>query len=42
MVSVKRVGASFTYATEETVLHKGDVIVVAGRTKDVERFAESS
>ncbi|GAA1464532.1 TrkA family potassium uptake protein [Nocardiopsis exhalans] len=42
VVSVKRVGASFTYATEETVLHKGDVIVVAGRTKDVERFAESS
>ncbi|GHC95015.1 potassium transporter [Nocardiopsis terrae] len=42
VVSVKRVGASFTYATEETVLHKGDVIVVAGRTKDVERFAENS
>lgn len=42
VVSVKRVGASFTYATQETVLHKGDVIVVAGRTDDVERFAESS
>ena len=42
VVSVKQVGASFTYATEETVLHKGDVIVVAGRTKDVERFAEST
>ncbi|WP_017589260.1 potassium channel family protein [Nocardiopsis ganjiahuensis] len=41
VVSVKRVGASFTYATEETVLHRGDVIVVAGRTKDVEGFAES-
>ena len=40
VVSVKRVGASFTYATQETVLHKGDVIVVAGRTDDVERFAE--
>ncbi|PWV58189.1 MULTISPECIES: potassium channel family protein [Nocardiopsis] len=42
VVSVKRVGASFTYATQETVLHKGDVIVVAGRTDDVERFAEST
>lgn len=42
VVSVKRVGASFTYATQETVLHKGDVIVVAGRTDDVERFAETT
>ena len=41
VVSVKRVGASFTYATQETVLHKGDIIVVVGRTDDVERFAES-
>ncbi|MEU3305898.1 TrkA family potassium uptake protein [Nocardiopsis sp. NPDC006832] len=41
VVSVKRVGASFTYATQDTVLHKGDLIVVAGRTDDVERFAES-
>ena len=41
VVSVKRVGASFTYATQETVLHKGDLIVVAGRIDDVERFAES-
>ncbi|MFC9938968.1 potassium channel family protein [Nocardiopsis alba] len=41
VVSVKRVGASFTYATQETILHKGDQIVVAGRTDDVERFAES-
>ena len=41
VVSVKRVGASFTYATQDTVLHKGDLIVVVGRTDDVERFAES-
>ncbi|MBR8744623.1 TrkA family potassium uptake protein [Nocardiopsis sp. MG754419] len=41
VVAVKRVGSSFTYATEETVLHKGDVILVAGRADDVERFAES-
>jgi Trk K+ transport system NAD-binding subunit len=40
VVSVKRLNAAFTYATEETVLQKGDVIVVAGRTDDVERFAE--
>ncbi|RKS10348.1 trk system potassium uptake protein TrkA [Nocardiopsis sp. Huas11] len=42
VVSVKRLGEPFTYATEETVLHKGDLIVVAGRTEDVERFAESN
>ncbi|WP_017606796.1 potassium channel family protein [Nocardiopsis alkaliphila] len=41
VVSVKQVGASFTYATQDTVLHKGDLIVVVGRTDDVERFAES-
>lgn len=41
VVAVKRVGSSFTYTTEETVLHKGDVILVAGRDRDVERFAES-
>ncbi|GAA0999313.1 MULTISPECIES: potassium channel family protein [Nocardiopsidaceae] len=40
VVSVKRMGAEFTYATQETVLNKGDVIVVAGRTDDVERFSE--
>ena len=41
VVSVKRVGTSFTYATQETVLRRGDIIVVVGRTDDVERFAES-
>ncbi|MDE3719873.1 TrkA family potassium uptake protein [Nocardiopsis sp. N85] len=40
VVSVKRINSPFTYATEETVLQKGDVIVVAGRTEDVELFAE--
>ncbi|MFD6095591.1 potassium channel family protein [Nocardiopsis flavescens] len=40
VVSVKRINSPFTYATEETVLQKGDVIVVAGRTDDVERFSE--
>lgn len=42
VVSVKRRGEEFTYATQETVLNKGDVIVVAGRTDDVERFSEST
>ncbi|MFD3686921.1 potassium channel family protein [Nocardiopsis sp. NPDC058631] len=40
VVSIKRMGAEFTYATQDTVLNKGDVIVVAGRTDDVERFSE--
>ncbi|MFD6949229.1 potassium transporter [Nocardiopsis sp. TSRI0078] len=42
VVSVKRLNEEFTYATQETVLNKGDVIVVAGRTDDVERFSEST
>jgi trk system potassium uptake protein len=40
VVGIKRPGEDFTYATEETVLHRGDVIVVAGRTKDVERIGD--
>src|SRR5690606_18387484 len=40
VVSIKRHGEEFTYATEDTVPQKGDVIVVAGRTSHVERFAE--
>lgn len=32
---------AFTYATPETVLQYGDQILVVGRIKDVERFAES-
>ncbi|GAB3476282.1 potassium channel family protein [Nocardiopsis coralliicola] len=40
VVSIKRHGAEFTYATADTVPQKGDVIVVAGSTRDVERFAE--
>ncbi|WP_017595644.1 potassium channel family protein [Nocardiopsis potens] len=42
VVSIKRHGEEFTYATEDTVPQKGDVIVVAGRTSHVERFAEVS
>lgn len=39
VVGVKPAGGSFTYATPETVLHDGDVLVVAGETSAVERFA---
>jgi trk system potassium uptake protein TrkA len=33
--------ATFTYATPDTVLMYGDIILVVGRIKDVERFAEA-
>lgn len=39
VVCVKPAGGEFTYATAETVLHDGDVIVVAGDTPSAERFA---
>lgn len=39
VVGVKRPGEEFTYATEETVLHPGDVIIVSGRIDEVESFA---
>ncbi|MGI5499313.1 potassium channel family protein [Lentzea sp. CA-135723] len=38
VVGVKRVGDGFTYATAETVVNRGDVLIVAGRTADVERL----
>ena len=42
VVGIKRPGEGFTYATAETVLEKGDVIVVTGKIHDVESFAELS
>lgn len=39
VVGVKRMGESFTYATPDTVLHSGDLVIVAGARKDVEAFA---
>lgn len=33
-------GEEFTYADAETELSYGDVILVSGRTEQVERFAE--
>ncbi|MFF8970040.1 potassium channel family protein [Streptomyces sp. NPDC014995] len=40
VVGIKRPGEDFTYAAAETVVQKGDVIVVTGRTRAVETFAE--
>ncbi|WP_078856345.1 TrkA family potassium uptake protein [Streptomyces sp. NBRC 109706] len=40
VVGVKRPGRQFTHATAETVIEPGDVIVVTGRTGDVETFAD--
>ncbi|WP_235921636.1 potassium channel family protein [Lentzea tibetensis] len=40
VVGVKRPGEGFTYATVDTVVNPGDVLIVAGRTGEVERFAD--
>lgn len=42
VVGVKRVGAEFTYATADTVLEEGDLVVVSGTGRAVERFSELS
>lgn len=42
VVSIKRAGEGFDYASRETVAHQGDLLIVAGRSRDVERFAELS
>ena len=39
VVSVKPQGGAFTYATPETVVEEGDLMVVAGNRKDAEAFA---
>jgi trk system potassium uptake protein TrkA len=39
VVGVKRPGEGFTYATADTVVREGDVLIVAGRTPAVERVA---
>lgn len=39
VVSIKRPGQGFTYATEETIVNRGDLLIVAGTSKDTERFA---
>lgn len=40
IVAVKPPGEEFTYATAETVLAYGDVIIVSGRTQQIERFTD--
>ncbi|MDW8807754.1 TrkA C-terminal domain-containing protein [Streptomyces scabiei] len=42
VVGIERPGEDFTYATAETVVQKGVVIVVTGKTHAVETFAELS
>ncbi|MGP4046559.1 TrkA C-terminal domain-containing protein [Streptomyces sp. 2A115] len=42
VVAMKRPGEDFTYATGETVVQKGEVIVVTGKTHAVDVFAELS
>jgi trk system potassium uptake protein TrkA len=39
VVGVKRTGEDFTYAVPDTVVRPGDLLIVAGRTDLVERFA---
>lgn len=39
VVALKRMGADFTYATPSTVVEPGDLLIVSGKTDQVERFA---
>jgi trk system potassium uptake protein TrkA len=41
VVSVKRADEDFTYATVDTVLQAGDIILVVGRIAAIEQFVES-
>lgn len=40
VVGIKRSGQDFTYATQDTVVESGDILIVAGKTKAAEDFAE--
>jgi len=42
VVGVKRPGEDFTYARPETLVRRGDLLIVAGRREQVERFAAST
>lgn len=39
VVGLKRLGSDFTHATAETVVEEGDLLIVSGRTGQVEQFA---
>lgn len=40
VVCVKPAGGTFTYATPDTVVREGDILVVAGETKRAEEFGD--
>ncbi|MEV0993207.1 TrkA C-terminal domain-containing protein [Streptomyces sp. NPDC049949] len=42
VIRIKGSDQDFIHATAETVVEKGDVIVVTGKIRDVEAFAELS
>ncbi|MDQ3887010.1 MAG: TrkA family potassium uptake protein [Actinomycetota bacterium] len=39
VVGIKRPGEDFTPATDDTVLHRGDILIISGRVEEVESFA---
>lgn len=39
VVGIKRRGEGFTYATADTTVRTGDILILAGKTPDVERVA---
>jgi trk system potassium uptake protein len=39
VVGIKRSGEGFTYATADTMIRADDVLILAGRSPDVERVA---
>lgn len=42
VVSIKRPGEDFTYATADTTVYAGDILIVAGKARNVEVFANLS
>jgi trk system potassium uptake protein TrkA len=42
VVGVKRPGQEFTHALPDTVVHRGDMLIVSGPTQAVEKFASTT
>ena len=40
VVGVKRPGEDFTYATQDTIVQPGDLLIISGKIDDVEAFAD--
>ncbi|MFC7342327.1 potassium channel family protein [Saccharopolyspora griseoalba] len=40
VVAIKRPNQGFAYATQDTVVEQGDILIASGLTNDVERFAD--